>query len=123
MAWQHHGLTCAPGSMLCALEAIPEGGCHELTLGSAPACLSVLLWRRQGSVRAYHNCCPHFSLPLNAHAGQFLLMGSHRLMCAWHCAVFDLHDGRCLEGPAKGMALESLPVAVVAGQVIRAEDA
>jgi len=123
MAWKDHAVAPPPGVALCSFEAIPEGGCHGVTLGPLQNPLDILLWRRQGTVRAYVNRCPHFSLPLNAQPQKFLLMSGDRIMCAWHCAVFDLQTGRCLDGPANGMWLEELSIALVCGQVIRPREA
>jgi nitrite reductase/ring-hydroxylating ferredoxin subunit len=124
MASQDSALMPAPDAVLCPLEEIPEGGCRELIVGAAPLPTSLLLWRHEGSVRAYRNVCPHFSVPLNGQPGRkFFLLSDSRVMCAWHCAVFRLEDGYCLEGPAQGLSLESLPTRVEAGQVILAGSA
>jgi nitrite reductase/ring-hydroxylating ferredoxin subunit len=40
-----------------------------------------------------------------------------RVMCAYHCAVFRLHDGFCSEGPAQGMGLDRVPIEVANGEV------
>ena len=118
MGWQQHRYAPASGSLLCRLEEIPDGGCRELRFGPDDTALSLLLSRRGAQVRAYVNCCPHFSLPLNARPNEFVLMGGDRIMCAWHSAVFQLADGQCLQGPAQGMGLEAVPVRVVEGQIL-----
>lgn len=79
--------------------------------------MSLLLYRRGFEVRAYVNSCPHFSLPLNAKPDSFLLLTGARIMCPWHCAVFELAGGTCLEGPSLGLKLESVPVDVRDGAV------
>jgi nitrite reductase/ring-hydroxylating ferredoxin subunit len=110
--------------VLCSLEEIPDGGCRELLTGDAQFPTSILLWRRQDSVRAYRNLCPHFSVPLTGQPGRdFFLLSEDRVMCAWHCAVFRLEDGYCLEGPAQGLSLEELPTRVEAGQVVHSGNA
>lgn len=117
MGWQEHRNAPAPGTVLCAADEVPDGGCRELRYGSGDAALCLLLYRRGDEVRGYLNCCPHFSLPLNAQPDQFVLMDGGRIMCAWHCAVFRLDDGHCLQGPALGMGLEAVPVYVDEGNV------
>jgi nitrite reductase/ring-hydroxylating ferredoxin subunit len=77
----------------------------------------VLLYRSGLEVKAYINCCPHLSLPLNARPGEFLLMSGERIMCAHHCAVFRLQDGHCVDGPAGKTALEAVSVEVRDGQI------
>jgi nitrite reductase/ring-hydroxylating ferredoxin subunit len=118
MGWQEHRFAPAPGSLLCRLEDVPDGGCREVRFGPEDSGLSLLLSRRGDLVRAYVNSCPHFSLPLNARPDQFVVMSGDRIMCAWHSAVFRLGDGHCIAGPAQGMGLDVVPVRVVEGQVL-----
>ncbi len=96
---------------------MPDGACKELHYGQGDGAFRLLLYRRAEQVRAYVNCCPHFSLPLNARPDVFLLLRDSRIMCAHHSAVFRLEDGRCLEGPAKGLDLEAVMVSTMDGQV------
>ncbi len=96
---------------------MPDGGCKELNYGQGDAAFRLLLYRGAELVRAFVNCCPHFSLPLNARPDKFLLLNDGRIMCAHHCAVFRLEDGHCLDGPAKGLNLEVVPVAIMGDQI------
>ncbi len=105
------------GSVLCRADELPEGGCKELRFGDGDSALSILLYRHADGIRGYVNSCPHFSLPLNAQPGRFLLLAGERVMCAWHCAVFRLDDGVCTEGPAEGMRLQQIAVNVVGDAV------
>lgn len=117
MGWREHRSAPAPGWPLCRLDSIADGHCGELRFGADEQLLSLLLYRRGFDVRAYVNRCPHFSLPLNAGRDSFLLLTGARIMCAWHCAVFELAGGTCLEGPSLGRRLESVPVDVRDGAV------
>lgn len=90
----------------------------ELRWGTDEAGFRLLLFRGSTGVVAYVNECPHFSLPLNSQSGQFLLLRGERLMCAWHCAIFGLATGRCIEGPAAGHSLEAVPVTEVNGHIV-----
>jgi nitrite reductase/ring-hydroxylating ferredoxin subunit len=99
------------------MDSVPDGACKELRYGEGDGLFSLLLHRRGAGIRAYVNSCPHFSLPLNARPDKFLLLADARIMCAWHCAVFRLDDGHCIAGPAQGMGLEAVPVAVMDGQI------
>jgi nitrite reductase/ring-hydroxylating ferredoxin subunit len=105
------------GHWLCAAEAVPDGGCIERPCGEEQGALTLLLYRSGPEVKAFVNCCPHFSLPLNARPGEFLLMSEGRIMCAHHCAIFRLRDGQCVDGPAGKTALEAVRVEVRDGQV------
>jgi nitrite reductase/ring-hydroxylating ferredoxin subunit len=117
MGWCAHRHAPAPGTILCPESSVDNGTCRELRFGEGDDVLSLFLHRRGAQIRAYVNSCPHFSLPLNARSGNFLLLADSRLMCAWHCAVFELDHGLCLEGPAKGMSLEPVAVQVSDGFV------
>ena len=117
MSWRGHRFAPSPGTLLCRIEAVPDGACKELRFGEGEDCFSLLLYRRGSVVRAYVNCCPHFSLPLNAQPDEFLLLRNSEIMCAYHCAVFRLEDGHCIAGPAEGMGLEPVPVQVDAAQI------
>ena len=117
MVWNSHRLAPAPGSLLCRLEAVHDGTCREVKYGDGEGAFSVLVWRQDAQVRAWVNNCPHFSLPLNSRPDEFLMLPGGRLMCAYHCAVFRLHDGYCTEGPAQGMGLDRVPIEVADGEI------
>lgn len=122
MEWRRHLDAPASGSALCRLDRLRDGDCTELKFGAGDAALSLLLHRQGTYVSAYLNQCPHFSLPLNAKPDTFLLIGGERIMCAWHCAVFELGTGRCTAGPAQGGNLQRVPVAVLDGTVLLRAD-
>jgi nitrite reductase/ring-hydroxylating ferredoxin subunit len=117
MSWRGHRFAPAPGTPLCRIDAVPDGACKELRFGEGDDTFNLLLYRRGGEVRAYVNCCPHFSLPLNAQPGEFLLLKNSEIMCAYHCAVFRLEDGHCIAGPAEGMGLEPVPIRLDGAQI------
>jgi nitrite reductase/ring-hydroxylating ferredoxin subunit len=117
VSWREHRFAPTQGTLLCAIEAVPDGACKELRYGDGEQCFNLLLYRRGRMVRAYVNSCPHFSLPLNAQPDRFLLLKNAEIMCAYHCAVFRLDDGHCIAGPAEGMGLEPVPVHVDATRI------
>jgi nitrite reductase/ring-hydroxylating ferredoxin subunit len=117
MGWREHRYAPDVGVLLCRVDSVGDGVCKELRFGEAEFVFSLLLHRDGLEMHAYVNCCPHFSLPLNSRPDHFLLLTGLRIMCAWHCAEFRLDDGRCVAGPAKGLALERVPVRVRDGLV------
>jgi len=117
MNWRTHPRAPAPGERLCRVDAIPADNGLEVLRGQGGGALRILLTHSVSGVRAYVNECPHFSLPLNSTPGAFLLTGDGHIMCAYHCALFRLNDGLCVDGPAKDRSLEAIPVAVVDGEV------
>jgi nitrite reductase/ring-hydroxylating ferredoxin subunit len=99
------------------MDSVADGACKELRFGEGDGMLSLLLHRDRETVNVFVNSCPHFSLPLNSRPDQFLLLAEGRVMCAWHCAVFRMNDGYCIDGPARGMGLERVAVSVRDGGV------
>lgn len=101
---------------------MPDGGCREIRFGDDEHAFSILVWRSGAEAHAWVNQCPHFSLPLNARPDTFLLLSGERVMCAYHCAVFRLRDGVCVEGPARGRGLDRVPIVLAAGELRVAEE-
>jgi nitrite reductase/ring-hydroxylating ferredoxin subunit len=99
------------------MDSVGDGACKELSFGEGDGMLSLIVHRRATLVRAFVNRCPHFSLRLNARPDHFLVLTGERVMCAWHCAVFRLDDGHCIEGPARGMGLDPVPVEARDGSI------
>jgi nitrite reductase/ring-hydroxylating ferredoxin subunit len=96
---------------------IPDGGASEARLDPGDPGSSVVLLRRGDRVYAYRNLCPHAGRFLNWAPGRFL-MDAGRLVCAAHGAVFEIEDGRCVDGPCRGSSLVPLAVTgMVDGQV------
>ena len=89
---------------------IPDGGASEVWLDPDDPGSSVVLLRQGDLVRAYRNLCPHAGRFLNWAPGRFLF-DAGRLVCAAHGAVFEVDDGRCVDGPCRGSQL--VPVAMV----------
>jgi len=91
-------IRAAPAACCAGSTPVPQGACKELRYGEGDASFALLLYRRGAEIHAYVNSCPHFGLPLNARADEFLLYNDGLIMCAHHSAVFSLVDGRCVEG-------------------------
>ena len=121
MHWREQRYAPAPGSLLCRLDAVPQGACKELRYGEGDASFALLLYRRGAEIHAYVNSCPHFGLPLNARADEFLLYNDGLIMCAHHSAVFSLVDGRCVEGLTSSERLEPVPVRQVGDEIFMAD--
>lgn len=121
MTWQAHRDAPVGGQRLCALESVPDGACTELRYGDYDGAFTMLLYRRGADVKAYVNCCPHFSLPLNSRPNEFLMLGGEQVMCAYHCAIFRLRDGHCIDGPAEGMSLDQVPIEIKDGHIYVSE--
>jgi nitrite reductase/ring-hydroxylating ferredoxin subunit len=93
---------------LCSLGDVPDGGAHVVDRAGQP----VIVVRRGDSVWGYVNRCPHFSVRLDFEEGQVSCYRAQVLMCAHHSALFRFEDGRCIEGPCAGAALDAVAVQV-----------
>ena len=100
------GLRFAPlsGTRLCAVADVSERG-KEIVFGEGKDAFRIVLFRVGQRVLAYHNCCPHFSLPLNYEPELFHVLDGGVLMCAHHTAMFHLENGECFDGPCAGARL------------------
>lgn len=102
---------------LCHLEDIEDGGALGLSWPDESEGAGMVIVRRAEAVWAYHNRCPHFSVPLNFQPQTFCTYRSKILMCAHHSAMFRFEDGECVDGPCKGARLQSVPIKLV-GRVV-----
>jgi nitrite reductase/ring-hydroxylating ferredoxin subunit len=106
-----------PGTFLCTLEEIPDGGAKELVFGGETDGFRLLLLRVGFRVFGYENRCPHFSIPMHYEPGVFNIYDGEVLMCAHHSAMFHVENGHCFDGPCAGAALTGVPVEVESGRV------
>lgn len=106
-----------PGQALGTLKEIGPGG-REFMFGRGLAAFRMFVVRLEGNaVRGYVNRCPHYSLPLNHQADEFLTRDRSRIMCRQHLALFDLNDGVCIDGACEGNGLTLVEVTVSQGQL------
>jgi nitrite reductase/ring-hydroxylating ferredoxin subunit len=96
--WRTLRFAPAAGTRLCAADEVPEGQGKEVLFGEGKDAFRVVLFRLANHLLAFHNCCPHFSLPLNYEPDRFHVFDGELLMCAHHAAVFRLPDGLCVDG-------------------------
>jgi nitrite reductase/ring-hydroxylating ferredoxin subunit len=78
---------------------------------------ALLLRDREGAIVAYRNLCRHLPVPLDGGTGQLLSEDGLHLVCGTHGATYQVHDGRCVDGPCEGMALVPLTVRLDAGNL------
>lgn len=115
--WRLRPRAPAPGALLGPLAAIPETTGREFVFGRGKAAFSMFVIRRGGAAWGYLNICPHFSLPLNAHADAFLNPAATLIRCTMHFAEFRIEDGVCVSGACEGCRLDPVPLAVRDGVV------
>lgn len=102
---------------ICSLEDIPNRRAISFLLArrgesgeAQPWPIFVLRWGRQ--VRAYENRCPHGGTHIDWERGEFLDADGTRIQCGKHGALFDLGNGKCVEGPCLGESLTAIEVSV-----------
>ncbi len=94
------------------LGDLPDPTAKELTFGPERGGFRMILVHWRGSLRAYLNICPHFSLPLNYRPDQFLTPDADFLLCSMHFALFEPDTGRCIDGACLGHYLDPIPVSL-----------
>jgi len=100
----------APGTVLCHIDAVPDGNGHGVTLGTGRDQRRVFVLRFGETLLAYENLCPHAGTPLNWLPDRFLTRDARHLLCATHGAEFRIGDGFCVKGPCKGKSLRPIPI-------------
>lgn len=91
--------------ILCRDDELIEGTSRGFDLDGQ----SVFIVRRQNTVFAYRNRCPHLGINLEWQPDQFLDADACLIQCAMHGALFVIETGQCISGPCTGQSLESLP--------------
>ena len=117
--WHTLRFAPAPGTPLCAGDAIAEGATKEFRFGgNSPFAFRLFIYNDNGIFRAFRNNCPHFDVPLN-YAPDEIFTPDHRYFrCMTHNARFDKSTGNCVDGPCMGQALEPIPLALDAGMLL-----
>ncbi len=102
---------------LCDLGDIKNNGSSAFILQIGAERLAILAVRRDGTVYAYLNSCPHIGSPLDFTPGQFLDLERRHILCSTHGALFRIEDGHCISGPCAGKALTPLTTRLENGEV------
>jgi nitrite reductase/ring-hydroxylating ferredoxin subunit len=115
--WHSHPALPAADTLLCRIEDIPDGGGRVLAFGDGEQPFRLIVLRSGDSIKAWHNRCPHFGMPL-ALKDEWLIVKPHEsLKCNVHYARFRWQDGVCDEGDCIGDRLDAIPVTVCNGEV------
>jgi nitrite reductase/ring-hydroxylating ferredoxin subunit len=106
-----------PLSPVCRLDELADPGARGFLVGEGDWPLRGIVVRVGPQVSAYVNRCPHAGHPLDLKPDHFLSPDRRHLVCSSHGARFEPRSGHCIAGPCTGLALRSIPVVVVAGEV------
>jgi len=108
--------------VLCAVDDLAETPCLGFRVGGGPWPLSGFLVRKGDGIHAYLNRCPHAGHPLDLKPNSFLTPDHSLLVCSSHGALFEIDTGYCVDGPCAGESLVPIPIELVGGHVLLAED-
>jgi nitrite reductase/ring-hydroxylating ferredoxin subunit len=84
---------------------LPEGCARGVTHGEGATAREYVYVRRNGTLYAYENRCPHQGTPLETFPDKFLNADGSLLICSTHGARFRVEDGVCVSGPCLGERL------------------
>jgi nitrite reductase/ring-hydroxylating ferredoxin subunit len=115
--WRSLPFAPVAGTRLCAATDVADGQGKEVVFGEGKDAFRVAVFRAGHKLLAYHNCCPHFSLPLNYQPDKFHIFDGEILTCAHHVAMFRIEDGECFDGPCQGSRLTAIDVAERSGEL------
>ena len=82
----------------------------------------ILITRRAGNFLAFENSCPHDGARLDTGTGAFLDEESNFFKCSAHGDLFDIEDGKCFIGPAKGQGLTPIDIIIDDGDICIIDD-
>jgi len=108
--------------VICRASDLEEGAARAFTIGTGDWPLRGLVVRVRDAFYAYVNSCPHAQHPLNLRPHDFLSPDGALLLCHSHGALFEKQTGYCIAGPCAGRSLQRLPVVVVSGFVLLAQE-
>lgn len=106
-----------PDVPLIQLDALADPGARNFVLQIGEDLFHGFVVRQGREVRGYVDRCPHAGLPLAQHLDQYLTPDGAMIVCAWHGALFEPAEGRCVGGPCANARLTPWPVEVRDGMV------
>lgn len=108
--------------VLCSLAELDETGSRGFAVGEGDWPLRGFVVKTSKGVAAYVNYCPHAGHPLNFKPDRFLTPDRNLILCGSHGALFTRDEGLCIAGPCPGQSLKPIPIEVVGGCVMLAEN-
>jgi nitrite reductase/ring-hydroxylating ferredoxin subunit len=113
--WSDQPLAPAPGTDVCAVDEIPDGGARVFEFGRGFRPFELLVVRDGEALHGYVNQCAHMAIPLNM-LPVVQTLRAH-LLCDHHYARFRFRDGYCVEGPCEGDRLMGVPLEIADGRI------
>lgn len=104
---------------VCHIDELPASGARGFDLRGTGRD-SLFIVRREHTLRAYFNICPHAGSSLPWQKDKYLNADGTRIVCYAHGAEFDPDSGECLRGPALGRSLYPVDLLVTEDGTIQA---
>lgn len=111
-----------PGTVLCALNDVPNPGAKGFVFGVGTEQFEMFVVRKDETLAAYVNSCPHIGMPLEFMKDKFLNAESTSIVCSTHGAHFRIEDGFCTKGPCRDKSLQTVPITLDGTTLRIAED-
>jgi len=115
---QQPAKSAASEQILCRFDAIGDGTSKEVPMDDGHS--SVCLVRKNKTIYAYINACPHTGSPLNWTGDQFLTRDGDMIQCAVHGALFRITDGLCVWGPCLHQRLTAVATVIHGSDILLA---
>lgn len=110
-----------PGLELYEASKLSNNQAINILIGgkkSSPQ-LNLILLKTDGHVKAFHNKCSHFGVPLNVLPEYgFFSDNKKSLVCQVHYAKYSPEDGHCQKGDCDGNGLEKIEITIDEDKVI-----
>ena len=108
--------------VVCRESELGAQGVRAFTIGGGDWPLRGFVVRAGPQVRGYVNRCPHAGHPLNLLPDRFFTPDGALILCSSHGALFEKLTGYCVAGPCAGRSLTPVPLKVVSGYVLLADE-
>lgn len=99
---------------ICLTSDIEEGSAKGFPFNGG----KVIIVKKDGSLYAYENRCPHFGINLEVQPDRFFSHDNQYLQCSMHGALFELDTGDCISGPCRGQPLRKVELTQQGDQVL-----
>ena len=103
--------------VLCKLSDLEHTGSKGVTIEHMGAPTPMFVVKKDESVFAYLNNCPHAGAPLEWKEDVFLNDEGEYIVCGMHGALFEIENGLCVDGPCFNDSLTPVAVSVVGDEI------
>jgi nitrite reductase/ring-hydroxylating ferredoxin subunit len=97
---------------LCVIDDIPVDEARGFVIYHNELPIQLFIVRKENSIYAYENRCPHVGTSLDWQPNQFLDSSNSLIQCSTHGALFRIEDGLCIQGPCVNQYLTGIRVEI-----------